>query len=218
MNFRFLRTAVLALCFVLCMAPLTAQAAGSARETAQGQCLSASKVKLKEDMRRLWMDHVTWTRNYIVSAVAGAPDQQKVLDRLLKNQQDIGNAIKPYYGEAAGNKLTELLRQHILLAGKILDAAKKGNTADVEKFNKEWYANADTIAQFLASANPNWPENTLKDLLHEHLRLVTEAVTARLGQNWDADISAYDRGVDHIVVLADALTEGIIKQFPDKFR
>lgn len=83
------------------------------------ECLSAKRVQLLGDMRKVWIDHTIWTRSYIVSAISNRPDQQAVLDRLLRNQQDIGNVIKPYYGEAAGNQLAELLRSHILIAGQI---------------------------------------------------------------------------------------------------
>nr|WP_241675002.1 glycosyltransferase [Paenibacillus luteus] len=175
-------------------------------------------VQFKFDFRKLWIDHVVWTRNYIVSAAAELQDQQKVLDRLLKNQQDIGDAIKPYYGEEAGNKLAALLREHILIAGKIVDAAKQGNQAAVETYNKEWYKNADDIAQFLSSANPNWSNKQLKDLLYMHLQLVTDAVKARLTKDWDADIIAFDKGQEHIIMLADALSEGVIKQFLQQFK
>jgi len=183
----------------------------------QNQKLSESAVQLKGDLRKLWIDHTIWTRNYIVSALADLEDKDKVLERLLKNQEDIGNAIKPLYGQDAGDKLTALLKDHILIAGKIVDAAKKGDQASVNKHNKEWYQNADDIAKFLSSANPNWKEQDLKDLLYMHLALVTDDVVARIKKDWDGDIIAFDKGEDHIIILADALSEGIIKQFPDKF-
>jgi hypothetical protein len=78
--------------------------------------------------------------------------------RLLRNQQDIRNAMKPFYGEDAGNQLGKLLTEHIVIAGKVVDAAKSGNAAELEKNNKEWYRNADDIASFLSKANPNWTE------------------------------------------------------------
>ncbi|ENQ3107968.1 glycosyltransferase [Bacillus cereus] len=183
----------------------------------QKPCPSQSAIQLKDDLRRLWIDHTIWTRNYIISALAGLKDQDKVLARLLKNQDDIGNAIKPYYGEVAGNKLAKLLREHILLAGKVVVAAKSGNQANLKKFNKEWYKNADDIAQFLSSANPNWSNDALKELLYTHLKFVADEAIARIKKDWDADILAYDKGEDHIIKMADTLTEGIIKQFPNKF-
>ena len=120
--------------------------------------LSKPAAQLTWDMRRLWIEHALWTRNYIVSATSGLEDRDKVLARLLRVQQDIGNAVKPYYGEAAGNKLAELLREHILIAGKIVAAAMQGNQADVERYNKDWYSNADNLAKFLSGANPNWSQ------------------------------------------------------------
>lgn len=183
----------------------------------QNSCPSQSAIQLKDDLRRLWIDHTIWTRNYIISALAGLKDQDKVLARLLKNQDDIGNAIKPYYGEAAGNKLAKLLREHILLAGKVVVAAKSGNQANLKKFNKQWYKNADDIAQFLSSANPNWSNDALKNLLYTHLKFVADEAVARIKKDWDADILAFDKGEDHIIKMADTLAEGIIKQFPNKF-
>ncbi|KRF02441.1 glycosyltransferase [Paenibacillus sp. Soil766] len=196
--------------------PMGVHAAG--KEPGSALCLTPSKVKLKQDMRRLWVDHVGWTRSYIVSAVAGLEDQKDVLARLLKNQQDIGDAIKPYYGDAAGNKLAELLREHILLAGGVLDAAKAGNQAELAKVNKEWYRNADDIAKFLSAANPNWSQKEQQDMLYAHLQLVTDQVTSRLKKDWKADILASDKNSDHMTMYADMLSDGIIKQFPDKFK
>jgi hypothetical protein len=211
---------ILLLCTVLTMSsvPFVAGATGNVQSRAQKECLSPSKVQLKGDLRKLWIDHVTWTRSYIVSAIAGLEDQEKVLARLLRNQQDIGNAIKPYYGEEAGNKLAELLREHILLGGKVVEVAKTGNQADLDKYNKEWYRNADDIAKFLSNANPNWSDKELKELLHRHLQLVTDQVTARLKKDWDADIIAYDVGETHMIMFADVLADGIIKQFPKKLK
>lgn len=168
--------------------------------------------------RQLWMQHVAWTRSFITSDIASLGDKEAVLDRLLKNQDDIGNSIKPYYGEEAGNKLATLLREHIQLAGQVLDAAKTGNQADFQKYNKLWYENADQIADFLSSANPNYSNEALKDMLHKHLQFLTTQVTARLNGDWKTDIQAYDAGEDHMIMFADMLVDGIIKQFPKKFK
>lgn len=173
--------------------------------------------ELRMAERRLWIDHVGWTRSFIVSDLSNLDDKDKVLQRLLKNQDDIGNSIKPYYGEEAGNKLTSLLREHIELAGKVTDAAKNNNKSGLEKYNKLWYKNADEIANFLSSANPNYSNEVLKDMLHKHLQFVTDQVVARINKDWQADIDAYDKGEDHMIKFADILVDGIIKQFPEKF-
>lgn len=197
--------------------PAFAQAKAAERKNLDKTCLSPKMVQLKTDMQKVWIDHTIWTRSYIVSAISNRPDQKDVLDRLLRNQQDIGNVIKPYYGEAAGNKLADLLREHILIAGKIVDAAKAGNQADVQKLEADWHRNADDIAKFLSAANPNWPFKTLQDMLYTHLQLITEIVLDCLKGDWKADIAATDKNEIHMIHLADILTEGIVKQFPAKF-
>ncbi|PWW08580.1 hypothetical protein DFQ01_101303 [Paenibacillus cellulosilyticus] len=186
-------------------------------ETRQ-QTLTKSAVQFSNEMRRLWIEHIGWTGTYIVSAIAGLEDQQAVLARLLQNQKDIGNAIKPYYGEAAGNQLATLLQEHIMLAGKVIDAAKAGNTADLNKYNAQWHRNADDIARFLATANPNWNAKELQDMLYTHLKLINDQVAARLKKDWQADILAIDQNEAHMIKFADLLSEGIIKQFPKQFQ
>ena len=176
-----------------------------------------SQVALRVGMRGLWDAHVTWTRMYIVSAVAGLADAGKAAERLLKNQDDIGNAIKPYYGDAAGAELTALLRGHIMTAGAVVTAAKAGDNAKLTAAQAAWTANADSIAAFLAGTNPNWSKQELTDMLHEHLRLTTGEAVARLKQDYDTDIAAYDEIHKQAMMMADALTAGIIKQFPGKF-
>lgn len=173
---------------------------------------------LKMAERKLWIDHVLWTRSFIVSDLASLQDKEAVLERLLKNQDDIGASIKPYYGEEAGNKLAALLREHISLAGQVVNAVATGNNVALEKYNKLWYENADQIAAFLSSANPHYSEQALKDMLYTHLQLIKDQVTARLNKNWQADIEAFDKGEDHMIMFADMLTDGIIKQFPQKFQ
>jgi len=176
-----------------------------------------SEVDLRNAMRQLWEEHIVYTRNFIISSVGGLEDTGKIAERLLRNQDDIGNAIKPVYGEEAGNKLAALLREHILIAADIVKAAKAGDSEGVAKGEKKWIGNADDIAVFLSGANPNWPVQTLKDMLYKHLAFTTTEVVSRLKKDWPADIEAYDKGHAHMLMFADMLTEGIVKQFPKKF-
>ncbi|KAF0823598.1 glycosyltransferase [Cytobacillus firmus] len=203
---------------IMLLIPLNMLAApGSA--AAQKPCLTQSEVKFENDFRKLWIDHVLWTSNYITSATtAGAEDQKQVLARLLKNQEDIGNSIKPYYGEATGAKLTGLLKEHIVIAGDIVEAAKSGQGAKVNLLNKEWFRNADDISGFLSGANPNLNNEDVKKLLYTHLELVTDDLTASLVKDWDARIVSIDEGMSHIIMMADAISDAVVKQFPDKFK
>jgi hypothetical protein len=171
-----------------------------------------------DGMRKLWEDHITWTRLYIVSFAADLPDKDLVAQRLLQNQTDIGNAVKPYYGEEAGNQLTALLKDHIMGAVDVLTAAKAGDQAKLSAANAKWYANADQIAAFLSKANPKaWPLDSMKAGMKMHLDLTLAEASARLHGNYAEDIKDYDKVHDHILGLADLLSSGIMQQFPDRF-
>ena len=203
----------LLLTVALLVAPATAMDRGMASDAAS----TPQAVELRNAMRQLWEDHIVWTRNFIISDLASLDDTAKVTERLLRNQDDIGNAIKPYYGDAAGTKLAGLLREHILIAADIVNAAKAGNNDAVAAGQTKWRANADAIATFLSGANPNWPKAALVDMLGKHLELTTTEVVSRLKKDWAADIAAYDENHKHMLMLSDTLTEGIVKQFPKKF-
>lgn len=179
------------------------------------RCGIENKCDFRSDMRKLWEDHITWTRVYIISAIANLPDQSAAATRLLKNQEDIGNAVKPFYGNAAGAKLTELLKVHILTAVDIIAALKAGNNSEAQIAIQKWYENADEIAAFLHAANPkNWPLATITKMMRDHLDHTTMEVLARLQGRWDDDVKAYDMIHEQILVMSDFLSAGLIKQFP----
>ncbi|MGE5461317.1 MAG: hypothetical protein ACM3WR_11930 [Solirubrobacterales bacterium] len=177
-----------------------------------------SKGAFHDAMRRLWEDHVTWTRLFIVSFVADLPDLQATTDRLLQNQVDIGDAVKPFYGKAAGNQLTDLLTQHILTAADLLAAAKAGDTTAFDQAKSDWYANARQIARSLHDANPdNWPLADLRSMMKMHLDLTLQEASDQLGGGYAASVADYDQIESEILDMADALSAGIIAQFPAKF-
>jgi len=179
--------------------------------------VSPSALSLKEGLRRLWSDHVIWTRDYVVAAIAESPDTDAVATRLLKNQDDIGNAIVPFYGEDAGKGLTDLLKQHIMIAVELIEAAKSGDQDKFADADKKWDQNAAEIASFLSNANPNWPEKDVVDLLNQHLVLTKNEAVARLEQRWEDDIEAFDQIFTEILTVSDVLAAGIVKQFPERF-
>ena len=181
--------------------------------------LSQSASALHRDMRMLWEDHIVWTRLAIISLTTGSPDTQATVARLLKNQTDLGNAVKPFYGKAAGNALTAQLRKHILSAADVVAAAKAGDQAKLADAQARWQQNANDIAGLLNSVNPRfWKLATLKAEMHKHLTLTTQEVVARLQGNWSGDVAAYDRVHHHILHMSDLLADGLVKQFPKRFR
>lgn len=194
----------------------SSQTSQPARTTGTSMPTEATAA-LKQDMRKLWTDHVVWTRDYIIAALADQPDAQAAANRLMKNQEDIGTAVARFYGDAAGKQLTTLLKDHISIAVDLIKAAKAGDKGGQQQADSRWQQNATQIADFLSKANPHWPRATLVDLMKMHLSTTSNEVVARLNKNWEEDVRAFDAVYDHILKMSDALAEGIVKQFPEKF-
>ena len=178
--------------------------------------LSNQNEALHLAMRRLWEDHVQWTRVYIIDQTANLPSTPFSAQRLLRNQSDIGNAIVPFYGQQAGAQLTTLLTGHITGAVAVLEAVESGDKNAIAQANDAWYANANDIAVFLAGANPNWRLADLQFHMKLHLDQTLAEAAAHLAGQWSADVSAYDVVDAHIRQMADILSDGIAKQFPSQ--
>ena len=205
----------------------SAQALGNEHEHANAPAAVAhppasatqKQIALREGMRLLWEDHIVWTRLAVISLTTGTPDTDATVARLLKNQTDIGNAVKPFYGKAAGKELTRQLTQHILIAADLIAAAKAGDQAKLAEESARWQRNADAVAGVLNSVNPRYFNlAALKAEMRMHLKLTTEEVVARLQGKWVADVAAYDKIHRHILHMSDYLSDGIVKQFPARFR
>jgi hypothetical protein len=203
---------------LLTLAFTTSHNAHAQNHASSATAMTSREASLRADMRKLWEDHITWTRMVIVDFAAGLPDLGAAEQRLLRNQTDIGNAIKPYYGTAARNALSKLLRTHILEAVPVLTNAKAGNKAKLTRALDAWYANADQIARFLTKANPaSWPLVMTTKMMKNHLMLTTQEAVARLQGKWAEDIAAYDKVHAEILQMSDMLSDGIIEQFPNRF-
>jgi hypothetical protein len=211
---------IVALVALLTVLSVPAAQRAQSAEADDGSALMTRR-QFHDAMRKLWEDHITWTRLVIVSKLTlptDLPDLGPTVERLLQNQMDIGNAIKPFYGEAAGNELTALLRVHILTAADIMAAAKAGDTDALNAAIEAWYVNAHDIAVFLHELNPRrWRLADLDAMLREHLDLTLAEAVARLEGRYADDIAAYEAIHLQILEMADVLSRGIIREFPDMF-
>jgi len=190
----------------------------AAGATAAPDRSTVNTTQFRLSMDKLWEQHVAWPRLAIVGFAAGLPDLPATETRLLRNQVDIGNAIKRYYGAAAGTKLTSLLRTHILQAVTVLKAAKAGNKPQLNAALKAWHSNAHQIAAFLAKANPkSWPLKPTSSMMDDHLRLTTKEAVDELTGHWSAAVGDYDAVETEILMMSHTLSDGIIAQFPDRF-
>lgn len=187
--------------------PSTAAAPNAGAETA-----------LYSAMHQLWAQHMEWTYATVDAFFHDQNALNPTLGRLLQNQRDIGAAIAPYYGQDAANKLTDLLLAHINDAVPVLQAAKDGNTDALNAATAAWYANAKQIADLLSSANPaNWPTSATEPILNDHITQTVAYSVDLLKGNYPQAITDYDKAEQHMAMLADTLSKGLIAQFPGKF-
>jgi hypothetical protein len=179
---------------------------------------NAAQVAFHDAMRKLWEDHVTWTRLAIVTFAADYEGFDATAARLLQNQVDIGDAIKPFYGDAAGAQLTALLHDHITIAVEILQAAKDGDADAFEDASRRWYANANAIADFLSAANPQfWPQDMMRADMKTHLDQTLAEAADELAGEYEQSVADYEAAHLHILAMADVLSSGLIGQFPSHF-
>lgn len=175
--------------------------------------LNCCQLQLSNTIRQLWMEHVLWTRFFILSTAFSLPDLQFVTERLLQNPADFAKALKPFYGEQTAMQFKQLFTDHLLIAAQLVNAAKSGDTAQVDIQRRRWYTNAENIARFLVSINRLWSEAQWRNLLFEHLRMTeNEAVFILTGQ-YENGIKEYDRIQAEALMMADVMTCGIIRQF-----
>ncbi|MDF2558120.1 MAG: acetylglutamate kinase [Bacillales bacterium] len=179
---------------------------------AQNVKMSFAKVKLRDEMRKLWEQHVAWTQLFIVSTLAGLPDERFVTQRLLRNPADLGQLFGQYYGDAVGKKVNDLLTEHLVVAADLVKALKAGDTAKASQEDKKLFMNADKMAATFASINPFWKQEDMKNMLYKHLNLIKQGVTNRMQGNYAAEIQTIDLNEQHLLEMADVFSNGIWKQ------
>lgn len=179
---------------------------------------SDSYKSLNAEMRKLWVAHMHWTYA-TVDAFYNNPDALEAhLNTLLANQQDIGAAIAPYYGQAAGDTLAALLTTHISQAPAVLQAAKDNDQVALDAALADWYANAEDIADFLAAANPQfWQQSYMREEMKGHITQTTAYAVDLLQKDYTKAVADYETAFNHMMHLADILSEGIAKQYPGRF-
>lgn len=179
--------------------------------------LADQQSVLRGQMRKLWSDHVFWTRQHIVSTLANLPDTQAISDRLMKNQEDLGNAVKPYFGNAAGDRLTDLLKQHISSAVELVAAIKANDSTRFDAAKAKAQQNVQDLATLLNQTDSALNKDELVSMLTQHVQGLIDETSHRMNQRWAEDVNNFDALYHQALMMADALTNAIIKKFPDRF-
>ncbi len=187
-----------------------------AQPSARG--ISKAEQTLSNHMRLLWEQHVYWTRIVILGIVFGLPDTEASTNRLLRNPSDFEAALRPLYGGDAAAKFAELLTSHLAIAAELVKAAKAGDSAAAADAEKRWYANADQIAAFLGSINPYWSAQEWKRMLYNHLAMTKAEAVDILTQKYEDSVGMFDSIEQEALAMADMMTQGIVKQYPQSFR
>jgi hypothetical protein len=181
-------------------------------------CISEQEVRLSNAMRLVWEQHVYWTRMTINSIAFDLPDVDAVTARLLRNATDMGNLLKPFYGNRIAAKFSNLIREHLLIAAEIVKAAKAGNQKAVADAERRWYANGEEIAEFLSRINPFISRDEFQEMFFEHLALTTKEALFILQNKFQSSIAVFDKIEAQALQMADTITNAIVKQFPRKFQ
>jgi hypothetical protein len=179
---------------------------------------SVKQVATQLVLRDLWVDHVFWVRSYVVANQANNSVAAKTAaDQVVKNATSISQSIAPFYGDEAADQLLTLLAGHWGAVKDYSDATIRKSSAAQEKATKALVDNAVAIAKFLAGANPYLPQKTLESLLTTHGAHHLQQIQQIAGAKWDAEAATWAMMREHMYVIADALTGGLAKQFPDRF-
>jgi hypothetical protein len=171
------------------------------------------RIDITNIFRKLWEEHVMWTRLFIISAADDLGDLQNATQRLLRNPSDFAAELQKYYSFDKAEKFRKLLSDHLTIAAQLVDEAKKGNEAAADETRKKWYKNADDIADFIAGINPYWNKKAWRYMLYIHLKLTEDEAVYRLTHQYAPDVSNYDHIESGALEMADVMSDGIIRQF-----
>lgn len=172
---------------------------------------------LRDSMRKLWAERAIWTRGYILASIGGTLDARESAERLFRNQEELGNTLGLYLPDKAGGRFTELLKQDILITADAVDAAKAADEGKLQRTDRRWRENANAIADFLSRASPHLPKSVFAEMLEGYVASTTKETLSRIHKRWPEDISAFDETFTRSLEIADVISAGILKQFPEKF-
>lgn len=181
-------------------------------------CPNTSKqIALINNMRVAWQQHVYWTRMLLISIAERLEDENAVTTRLLQNPNDIAAIFANYYSAEVANRIAQLLTEHLQIGANLITALRDNNAAEANDLNRQWYINADNMAEAFGSINPYYGREELRRMLYTHLDLTKQEVAARLAANYPEDIEAFNKVEQEILSMADYFSSGIMQQFPQKF-
>lgn len=168
--------------------------------------------------RLLWLEHVNWTRMTIISIVFKLPDLPFVQQRLLQNATDLGNCLRPFYGNQIADHYAKLIKEHLVIAAELVTAAVNGDSATADAKEKEWYENANDIVSFLTSINPYLSKDALQEMFYTHLELTKNEAITMFQKDYQADIEVFDEIEAEVLAMSDMIASAIVMQYFYRFK
>lgn len=176
------------------------------------------QINLINSMRLRWSQHVYWTRMLLISIAERLKDVDAVTARLMRNPNDIAGIFADYYSTDVAGTISQLLSEHLQIGAALITALRDGMTAQADALDHQWYVNADKMSNAFGAINPYYKQEEMREMLYRHLDLTKQEVAMRLAGNYPADISAFDAVETEALMMADAFSSGLIRQFPQMFR
>lgn len=207
----------LALGLSLTAAVPVAQAQDTHAAMSHSAAASTTAPKLHAAMRALWQGHIEHTRAYAMAVKAGdTAAATRAADETVANAKQIANAVAGFYGADAGKGMLDLLAGHWGGVKAMTDAEHAGDTAAHSKAMQDLTSNATAIAKFLSGANPNLTEQGVDGLMVMHIGDHEAQISEIMKGDKAAEAKTWTHMQAHMNTLADALSDAIAKQFPDK--
>ncbi|MDD4211056.1 MAG: hypothetical protein PHC46_01505 [Clostridia bacterium] len=178
---------------------------------------SEKQLELNKKMRFRWQEHIFWTRETIIAILEDLKDKALIVFRLLENPIGIAELFSPYYSKEIVQEIEKLIKEHLTIASNLLNALKEDDSVLFDSYHADLYKNADDIVNTLASINPNYNVEELSEMFYQHLDLLIRSMVERKNNNYAQQIKNFDASHEQIVLMADMLADGIVKQFPDMF-
>lgn len=175
------------------------------------------QISLVNSMRLAWVQHVYWTRMLLISIADRLMDQSAVTDRLLQNPNDLAKIFAKYYSANIANTIAQLLTEHLQIGAALITALRDGKATQANDLNRQWYANADKMAEAFDSINPYLNYADLQKMLYSHLDLTKQEVAMRFARNYPADVEAFNKVEQEAMSMSDYFTSGLMQQFPQRF-
>ena len=178
----------------------------------------ATVADMKGVLRDQWSRHLFWIRNVVLDNATNDLRSRDFAEKaVVANAREIARTFRPFYGEAASERLFTLLADHYSAVKEYSEATVARNTRQQDEALAHFASNTDKIAAFLSGANPHLPKDTVRSLVATHVDHHVAQIIKFQERDYAGEEETWPVMQHHVYLIADALTAALAKQFPAKF-